>query len=130
MVEGMGVTDFGIAEKEKPMANPHEKRNSSRHTVGGPITLHPTIRASRDINAHLLNFSEQGICFSTDKQLIPGTTLLFKASKDNYLSADRDDDCQLRSISLVTVKWCHESAKQDQPQPIHIIGANYIIPPY
>ncbi len=110
------------------MSNHHEKRNSCRHTVGGAITLHPTIRTSRDINAHLLNFSEQGICFSTEKQLIPGTTILFKASKDNYLSADNDDNCQLRSISLVTVKWCQESEQKDQP--IHIIGANYMIPPY
>jgi hypothetical protein len=110
------------------MSNHHEKRNSSRHTVGGPITLHPTIMTSRDINAYLLNFSEQGICFSTDKQLIPGTTILFKASKDNYSSADNYDDCQLRSISLVTVKWCQESAQKDKP--IHIIGANYMTPPY
>lgn len=110
------------------MSNHHEKRNSCRHTVGGSITLHPTIRRSRDFNAHLLNFSEQGICFSTEKQLIPGTTILFKASKDNYLSADNDDNCQLRSISLVTVKWCQESEQKDQPT--HIIGANYMIPPY
>ena len=110
------------------MSNHHEKRNSCRHTVGGSITLHPTIRTSRDINAYLLNISEQGICFSTGKQLIPDTIILFKASKDNYLNADNDHDCQLRSISLVTVKWCHECAQQDHP--IHVIGANYMIAPY
>jgi hypothetical protein len=110
------------------MSSFYEKRNFSRHIVGGPITLHPTIRMARDINAHLHNFSEQGICFSTDKQLAPGTTILFKASKDNFINADNDGDCQLRSISLVTVKWCQESAQKDQT--IHIIGANYMIPPY
>ena len=108
------------------MSNHHEKRNFRRHNVGGSITLHPTIRTSRDLNAHLLNFSEQGICFSTDKQLSPGTTILFKASKNNYLGTDDNDACQLRSISLVTVKWCHESSQKDLP--IHIIGANYMPP--
>ena len=128
MVERWVVPIPVIPAKEKPMSNHHEKRNFSRHNVDGPITLHPTIWTSRDINAHLLNFSEQGICFYTDKQFIPGTTILFKSSKENYLSTDDNDDCQLRSISLVTVKWCHESSQKDLP--IHIIGANYMIPPY
>jgi len=62
MVERWEVPIPVIPAKQKPMSNHHEKRNFSRHNVDGPITLHPTIRTSRDINAHLLNFSEQGIC--------------------------------------------------------------------
>ncbi|MEE4114023.1 MAG: PilZ domain-containing protein [Desulfobacteraceae bacterium] len=108
------------------MANDLEKRISARHPIEVPITLHSGIGTLKEFDAHLLNFSEQGICFTTKKNLVPGTTILFKASKGWSLSAEDDADCQLRSISMVTVKWCHESSQKDQPG--YIIGANYMIP--
>lgn len=107
------------------MTNDLEKRISSRHPIEGPITLNSTTGTSKEIDAHLLNFSEQGICFTTKMKLVPGTTILFKASKGWRLSAEDDADCQLRSISLVTVRWCHESSNKNQP--IYIMGANYMI---
>ncbi len=108
------------------MANDLEKRISARHSIEGPITLHSSIGRSKEFDARLLNFSEQGICFTTKTKMVPGTTILFKASNDCHLLAEDDPDCQLRSISMVTVKWCHESSQKDQP--IYIIGANYMIP--
>lgn len=107
------------------MANHIEKRISDRHSIEGPITLHSFIGASNEIDAHLLNFSEQGICFTTKTKMVPGTTILFKASKDCHLFAEDDADCQLRSISMVTVKWCHEHSQNSQP--VYVIGANYMI---
>ncbi len=56
---------FGIAAKEKFMENYLEKRISRRHSIEGPITLHSTIRANLEINAHVLNCSKEGICFSS-----------------------------------------------------------------
>ncbi len=108
------------------MANHIEKRNSDRHLIEGPITLHSSIGTSKEFDAHLHNFSEQGICFTTKTKMVPGTTILFKASNDCHMFAEDDADCQLRSISMVTVKWCHESSQKDQP--VFIIGANYMIP--
>jgi hypothetical protein len=114
------------ARKEASMANTIEKRISVRHPLEGAITLHTTILTSREINAHLLNYSQHGICFSTDTKLIPGTTVLFKASRDCHLFTEEDADCQLRSISMVTVKWCHESSHADLPT--FVAGANYAVP--
>ena len=116
---------LAIAVKEVAMANDLKKRMSIRHPIEGPITLHSSIETSNGSDAHLLNFSEQGICFTTNTKLIPGTSILFKASKGWRLSAEDDADCQLRSISMVTVKWCHESSKKDRP--IYIVGASYMI---
>ena len=107
------------------MANDLEKRISARHPIEGPITLNFPIGTSNEYDAHLLNFSEQGMCFTTKTKLTPGTTILFKASKDWLLSAEDDADCQLRSISMVTVKWCHQSSPNNQPG--YIIGADYMI---
>ena len=108
------------------MANDLEKRISARHPIEGPITLNFPIGTSNEYDAHLLNFSEQGICFTIKTKMVPGTTILFKASNDCHLFAEDDADCQLRSISMVTVKWCHESSQKDQP--VFIIGANYVTP--
>ena len=108
------------------MANDLEKRNSARHSIEGSITLHSSVERSEEFDAHLLNFSEQGICFATKTKMVPGTTILFKASNDCHLFAEDDSDCQLRSISMVTVKWCHQHSQEDQP--IYRIGANYMIP--
>jgi hypothetical protein len=108
------------------MDNHAEKRLSDRHPIDGPITLHSSIGTSKEFDAHLLNFSEQGICFTAKTKIFPGTTILFKASNDCHSFATDDAGCQLRSISMITVKWCHESSHQDQP--IYIAGANYMIP--
>ena len=108
------------------MAKTLEKRISDRHSIAGPITLHSSIGVSKEYDAHLLNFSEQGICFTTKTKMVPGTTILFKATNDRHLFAEDVADCQLRSISMVTVKWCHESSQKDRS--VYIIGANYVIP--
>ncbi len=112
--------------KDVSMANDHRKRISNRHSIEGPITLYSTIGNSKEFDAHLLNFSEQGICFTTKTKMVPGTTILFKASKDCHLFAEDYADCELRSFRMVTVKWRHESSQKDQP--IYTIGARFMIP--
>jgi hypothetical protein len=108
------------------MNNYLEKRIFTRHPSQGSITLYSSIGTFKEIDAKLLNISEQGICFTTNKELVPGTTILFKAANDICVSADNHEDCQLRTISLVTVKWCRESLHEDQT--IHTIGATYMAP--
>ena len=108
------------------MANDFEKRISNRHSIEGPITLYSSIGTSKEFDAHLLNLSEQGICFTTKTEMVPGTNILFKASKNCRLFAEDNTDCQLLSFRMVTVKWRHESSQKNQP--IYIIGAKYRIP--
>jgi len=104
-----------------------EKRISTRHPVEGPITLHSTIGAPREIHARVLNCSEEGICFYSRKRLSPGVTILFKSSNCKYLRPCSDEkECILRSISFVTVKWCKEVLQDDGP--IFLMGAAYIMP--
>jgi hypothetical protein len=86
--------------------------------------LHSSISTSRDIEAHLLNFSEKGICFATDTQMIPGTTILFKASDECRLKADDSVDCELRSMSMVQIKWCNHGAQKDRAG--YTVGATYL----
>jgi len=107
------------------MENYVEKRISHRHSIEGPITLHSTINNPMEINAHLLNCSKEGICFSSKKQFKPGVTILFKASNGKYLAKSKNGEgCLLRSMSFVTVKWCHESLQNEQS--IYIMGAIYV----
>ena len=82
------------------MANDHKKRISNRHSIKGPITLYSTIGTSKEFDAHLLNFSKQGICFTTKTKMVPGTTILFKASKDCHLFAEDHVECELRSFRI------------------------------
>ena len=108
------------------MASNLEKRISVRRTTKGSITLYSSIGACKEIDGHLLNISEQGICFTTTTRLAPGTTILFKATNADYACTGREVECQLRTISLVTVKWCHESSQYDLP--CYIVGATYTVP--
>lgn len=107
------------------MANDIKKRISNRHSNEGQITLHSSIGTSKVFDAHLLNISGQGICFTTKTKMVPGTTILFRASNECYLFAEDDADCQLRTTSMVTVKWCRESSQKNQS--IYIVGAKYMI---
>lgn len=117
------VGDFVGNAEEVMMTNRLEKRISARYASNGSIILYSTIGACREIAGNLVNVSEQGICFTTDRKLVPGTTVLFKASPDSYRSTHDEDSCQLRTISLVTVKWCHESSHPENT--VHTIGATY-----
>ena len=58
------------------MASYLEQRNSPRHNTEGTITLYSTIMSIRDINADLLDFSDEGIRFSTAMRMVPGTTII------------------------------------------------------
>ena len=101
-----------------------EKRISCRHKIQGVITLHTSFMTPNVINAYLLNHSEEGICFSSTKKLVPGTTILFRSVDNQSFATEDDDSCQLRSISMVTIKWCQESSRSYKP--VYIYGANYV----
>lgn len=105
------------------MASRLEKRISARRASKGSITLYSTIGAYREITGNLVNISEQGICFTTDRKLAPGTTVLFKASPESFGGTQDESRCQLRTISLVTVKWCHANSHPEDA--VHTIGATY-----
>ena len=101
-----------------------EQRNSTRYNTEGTITLYSTIMSIKDTNADLLDFSDEGIRFSTVKRLAPGTTIFFKSSSRSYSRAHAEADSQVKSMSLITVKWCRNSPKKEHYE----VGANYMIP--
>lgn len=107
------------------MAKIIEKRIASRHLTKGPITLNSSILTSSDIDARLLNFSDQGICFTTNRKLIPGTTILFRTSNECHLNQEVYADSLLRSTGIVTVKWCHENSGDDKS--LFTVGATYLL---
>ena len=107
------------------MAKIIEKRVASRHLIKGPIVLYSNIMTSREIDAHLLNFSDNGICFTTNRKLVPGTTIFLRTSNECHVGSENHDDCQLRSISMVTVKWCHENPGDEKP--LYTVGATYML---
>jgi len=108
------------------MTRMQEKRNHTRHDCKGPITLLYARIAARHIEAGLLNFSEQGISFTSKHPLMPGTTIIVRASVENYRHMPADVGCQLRSIGLATVKWCREGTRKGRP--VHVMGAVYMMP--
>ena len=107
------------------MTRLQEKRNHARYDCKGPMILRYTHMAARQIEAGLLNFSEQGIRFASKHPLMPGTTIIVHASADNYRRMPAGVACQLRSIGLVTIKWCRESSRKGRP--IHEMGGVYMM---
>jgi hypothetical protein len=112
--------------KKGPMTMDLEKRTSRRYAIHGVITLHTSLMTPNVINAHLLNCSEEGIGFSADKELVAGTTIVFKASNNAHPVTDDRADCPLRPTSRVTVRWCREGSNGDRP--VYIYGATYAPP--
>ena len=114
----------GIVGKGAPMANDLEKRSFTRHITQGVITLHTSLMTPHVINAHLLNCSKEGICFTSTKKFSTGTTMLYRSLYNNYSITGENEICLLGSIGMMTVKWCHENSSDDHP--VYISGATYM----
>ena len=109
---------------ENPMDISLEKRIFRRKTGSGSITLHASIGWSKDIDAHLINHSEKGLCFATKTKLVPGTTVLFKTDGDKYLDSKDDTNCQIPSIGMLKIRWCNKKPKKSQSA--FMVGATYM----
>jgi hypothetical protein len=103
-----------------------EKRGSDRYANNGSITLSFTLCRHQDMKARLLNYSDCGLCFSSDHPIAPGTTVFIRASAENYKNLDAEAVCQLRTMGVATIKWCREKKRPDKTD--HEIGAAYIVP--
>jgi hypothetical protein len=80
----------------------------------------------RQIEAVLINFSTQGLSFFSHRPLLPGTTIIVRASTESYQHVSTDAECLLRSMGMATIKWCRQNTRQGQV--IHEMGAAYVIP--
>lgn len=103
-----------------------EKRTFTRHHGEGEITLLHADQHMRQIEGGLINFSRQGIRFFSRRPLPPGTTIIVRASDENYRHVPAQSDCQLRSMGFCTIKWCQEV--HHKGIPLHEMGAAYMIP--
>jgi hypothetical protein len=117
--------DLHMPEDAK-MMHQQEKRNDARHPCEGLITVMTTHSRSRQFDAGLLNYSVEGISFFSTRPLMPGTTIIVRASLENYQHIPADVDCPLRSMGLATIKWCQEGTRQGRP--VHRMGAVYMMP--
>lgn len=108
------------------MTAPQEKRNFTRHQGKGEITLLHAGQAASQIEGGLINFSQQGIRFFSRRPLSPGTTIIVRASGENYRHISTDADCHLRSMGFCTIKWCQEVNRNGVEQ--HEMGAVYMMP--
>jgi hypothetical protein len=103
-----------------------EKRSFARHQGKGEITLQHASQDARQMEGGLINFSEQGISFFSRRPLSPGTTIMVRASGENYQHLSTDIDCHLRSMGFCTIKWCQEVTRKGVSQ--HEMGAVYMMP--
>jgi hypothetical protein len=116
---------MGICRKGIDMVKLQEKRHHPRHHGQGQITLLHTYYDTRQMKGGLINFSEQGIRFFSDRPLTPGTTILVRVCGENYRHISADIDCQLRSMGFCTIKWCQEVIRLGIP--CHEMGAVYVM---
>lgn len=108
------------------MAKIQERRQTARFSCDGEITIERPFARSGMTTARLIDFSEQGLCFLSQKAFTPGTDLMVRISMENYRHLSSDADCQPPTMGLVTVKWCEDITRQGLP--IHKIGAMNLVP--
>ena len=103
-----------------------EKRNHVRHQGKGAITLLHASQNRQQMQGGLINFSEQGVGFYSHRPLSPGTTIIVRATGENYQDIATDADCHLRTMGFCTIKWCQEVSRKGVLQ--HEMGAVYMMP--
>ncbi len=108
------------------MAVIRERRQTARFPCDGDISIERPFAKSRKTNARLVNFSEQGLCFLSQKAFTPGTDLMVRISMENYRHLSSDAGCQPPTMGLVTVKWCEDVTWQGRP--VHKIGTMNLVP--
>ena len=108
------------------MAVIRERRQTARFHCDGEITIERPFAIGRKTSARLVDFSEQGLCFLSQKAFTPGTDLMVRMSMENYRHLSSDASCQPPTMGLVTVKWCEDGTRQGLP--IHKIGAMNLVP--
>ena len=118
------ILPVAIIGKEASMATDREKRSSTRHAIQGVISLHTSLMTPDIINAHILNCSEEGICFTSTKQISTGTTIFYRLADESFVIKGDKEGCKMLSIGMVTVKWCQESSNHEHP--VYIYGATYV----
>lgn len=108
------------------MPKRRERRQFARHYCSGSIILFHTDRKSKQIHADLVDLSEQGLSFISHQPLVPGTTIIVRASEENYRNMDADADFQLRTMGFATIRWRQSHILQGRT--IHRMGAAYVMP--
>jgi hypothetical protein len=98
------------------MIHQQEKRNDAWHCCEGLITVMTTRSRSRQFDAGLINFSVNGNRFFSNRPLMPGATIIVRASLENYQHMSDEVDCQPRSMGVATIKWCQEATRQGKPR--------------
>jgi hypothetical protein len=108
------------------MAVNQERRKTARFHCEGELTVELPFGRSRKTEARLVDFSDQGLCFLSQKAFKPGTDLMVRISMESYRHLSADADCQPRTMGLVTVKWCQDSIRQGGS--VHKIGVMNLVP--
>jgi hypothetical protein len=101
-----------------------EKRETARYGCDISI-VYFLMQKGRRIRAKLLNFSDQGVFLITKEPVLPGTTVVVRLDKDTDQEIPCSEKRALRSISLVTVKWCQEATVDGRR--VYEIGAKYMV---
>ncbi len=65
-------------------------------------------------NARLINFSKNGVCFETERELKPGVSIFLNMKNISSDMIEAGDHQRPRSISLGEVQWCIDLSEKDQ----------------
>ena len=99
-----------------------EKRSKGRfYDPGWVICGHFNFEKRHD--GQMLNFSQTGMCFRTDRFFKPGTAVQIRLDHCPKGNAVRQAEGGLRSMTLAKVQWCHDD--KDQPGCRFTSGVQY-----
>lgn len=99
-----------------------EKRSTTRFYDYGSVIC-SLFNAADHHDAQMLNFSQSGMCFRTDKLFKPGTTVMIRLNKCPQCKAVHQEEGGLRSMTLAKVQWCQDD--EDLPGPRFVSGVQY-----
>ena len=97
-----------------------EKRRDERHDCDARIKWASFNRVTFDYRqeifhrARALNFSKSGLYFETECSLKPGSMIFFRLEASDCTASGNDDCSNLRTISLIEIKWCQDFHKNGE----------------
>jgi len=84
-----------------------KKRSTTRFYDQG-LVICSLFNAADPHDAQMLNFSQSGMCFRTDKLFKPGTTVLIRLNQCPQCEAVQQEEGGLRTMTLAKVQWCQD----------------------
>ena len=103
------------------------RRQERQECPGGTDVSYSFFNRTRFYSAQLLNFSDRGVYFTSQRPLLKGTIVLMRFDRSSSGRSSTDWAGLPCSLALAEIRWCQPCEKS--AQDVFKIGAQFMFGP-